>query len=358
LGGAQVHVRDLAVALQKRGNDVSVLAGGGGVLFDALLEHGVFCRKLEQLVHPIKPLRDGAAFREIKTALRDLKPDLVTTHSNKAGLLGRFAARSLNIPVIHTSHGFLFSDSPDSPRGLFYRLMEKIAARAGDKVIAVAESEFKTAESLHVIPAEKLTMVHNGLGEADLPRLQADPALEPPRLVMVARFAAPKDQATLLQALGRLKEKLWTLTLVGDGRGRSAAEKMAGELGLSERVEFLGVREDTASILASSQVFVLSSRREGFPLSILEAMRAGLPVIASDVGGVGEAVEDGKTGFTVPVADVDALSERLGRLIDDPALRQRMGEAGRERFLNRFTLDQMVKKTLAVYNDVLSKRGC
>ena len=358
MGGAQVHVRDLAVALQKRGNDVSVLAGGGGVLFDSLLEHGVFCRKLEQLVHPIKPLRDGAAFREIKTALSDLMPDLVTTHSNKAGLLGRLAARSLHIPVIHTSHGFLFSDNPDSPRGLFYRLMEKIAARAGDKVIAVAESEFKTAESLHVVPAKKLTVVHNGLGEIALPQQKADPALEPPRLVMVARFAAPKDQATLLQALGRLKEKLWTLTLVGDGKGRSAAEKMAGELGLSGRVEFLGVREDTASILASGQVFVLSSRREGFPLSILEAMRAGLPVIASDVGGVGEAVEEGKTGFTVLAADVDALSDRLGRLIDDPALRQTMGEAGRERYLNMFTLDQMVDKTLAVYHDVLSQRGC
>ncbi len=120
----------------------------------------------------------------------------------------------------------------------------------------------------------------------------------------------------------------------------------------------MGVRDDTATILASSQVFVLSSRREGFPLSILEAMRAGLPVIASDVGGVGEAVEEGKTGFVVPPADVDALSDRLSRFIDSPLLRQTMGEAGRKRFLNMFTLEQMVEKTLAVYHDVLSQRGC
>jgi len=330
-----------------------VLAGGDGPLFDALLEKGVPCQKLKKLVYPIDPLRDWLAFREIRKKLLELKPDLVTTHSNKAGMLGRMAARSLNIPAIHTSHGFLFSDSPNSPRGLFYRLMEKIAARAANRVIAVAESEFQAAKSLNVIPAARMRVVHNGLPDISFPHA-VNPAAEPPCLVMVARFSEPKDHLTLLQALDALKDKKWHLTLIGDGEGRAKAAKTAAELGISERVDFAGVQEDVTSILSSSQIFVLTSKREGFPISVLEAMRAGLPVIASDVGGIKEAVEDGKTGFVVPSEDINALQDVISQLIEDPGLRQSMGEAGRERFLSHFTLEKMTEKTLAVYRSVLS----
>ncbi len=331
-----------------------MLAGGGGVLFDALNRKGVPCRKLEKLVYPIRPLQDMAAFREIRAVLSKTRPDLVTTHSNKAGLLGRLAARSLNIPSVHTSHGFLFSANPKSPGGLFYRLVEKIAARVSERVIAVAESEFKTAASLRVITPSKMTVVHNGLPELKPPRT-AEPATVPPRLVMVARFAEPKDHLTLLQALGAFKEKSWTLSLVGDGKGRSRAERIAAEEGISKQVEFLGVREDLPAILSESQVFVLSSRREGFPLSVLEAMRAGLPVVASHVGGISEAVEEGISGFLFPPADVEALQCCLGKLLADPSLRQSMGKAGRKRFLKYFTLDRMVEETMAVYRSVTGR---
>lgn len=331
-----------------------MLAGGGGVLFDALKEKGVPCRKLEKLVHPIRPLQDMAAFREIRAVLSKTRPDLVTTHSNKAGLLGRLAARSLHIPAVHTSHGFLFSANPKSPGGHFYRLMEKIAARVSERIIAVAESEFKTAENLRVITPSKMTVVHNGLPELN-PPLTAEPATDPPRLVMVARFAEPKDHLTLLQALGAFKEKSWTLSLVGDGEGRSRAEKITAEEGISKQVEFLGGREDVPAILNESQVFVLSSRREGFPLSVLEAMRAGLPVVASHVGGISEAVEEGISGFLFPPGDVEALQCCLGKLLDDPSLRQSMGEAGRKRFLKYFTLDRMVEETIAVYRSVTGR---
>lgn len=349
-----MHVRDLAAALVERGEDVTVLAGGGGVLFKALAGKGVPCRKLEKLVHPIRPRRDWAAFKEIRAALQELKPDLVTTHSNKAGLLGRYAARLLNIPVVHTSHGFLFSRRPHSPAGRFYRLVESAAARAASRVIAVSESEFTAAKSLGVIAAEKMTVVHNGLPDLS-PPLTAAPAVDPPALAMVARFAEPKDHLTLLRSLGGLRDQPWSLALIGDGPGRSEAEKLARGLGIADRVEFKGVREDVPAILASSQVFVLSSKREGFPLSVLEAMRAGLPVAASRVGGVGEAVEDGKTGFLFPPGDVGALRDSLGSLLKDPSLRESMGRAGRKRFLDHFTLDKMVEKTMEVYRIITAK---
>ena len=344
-------MRDLAVALKERGEAVTVLAGGGGVLFDALEDKGVDCRKLENLVHPIHPVRDLAAYKEIRAVLRDLTPDLVTTHSNKAGLLGRLAARSLGIPVIHTSHGLLFSGRESSAPGLFYRFVEKFAAGAADKVIVVAESEYSLAERLGVISSSKMVLVHNGLPDCSPPVL-ADPGIDPPQLIMVARFADPKDHYTLLKALVRLKDLNWTLTLVGDGTGRRDAEELSAELDIKDRVNFTGVREDVFRLLADSQVFILSSKREGFPLSILEAMRVGLPVVAADVGGVCEAVEEGQSGFLFPPGDADRLAEKLRRLLGDPLLRKRMGRAGRESFLKNFTLDQMVDKTISVYKSV------
>ncbi len=352
LGGAQVHVLELASALKERGFTVQVLAGSGGVLFEALEQLGITCRKLEKMVHPIKPGRDLAALKELRRVLQDLKPDLVTTHSNKAGFLGRLAARSLNIPVVHTSHGFLFNQNMRTTAGRFYRFLEKRAARVGDRVIAVSESEFEAARTLGVIPAEKMVVVHNGLpdlGES----FRAELGKEPPRLVMVARFAPPKDHETLLKALGGLKDKQWTLDLVGDGPALKKTEELAGKLGLSERVNFLGIRGDVAQVLAGAQLFVLSSKREGFPLSILEAMRAGLPVVAARVGGVAEAVAEGESGLLFTPGEAGCLEEKLEIFIDNPEQRKTMGDAGRERFVKYFTLDQMVEKTLSVYTSLL-----
>lgn len=348
-----MHVRDLTGALVEQGEDVTVLAGGGGILFKQLAKTGVPCRIVKHLIHPIRPLQDLAAYREIKQALHELQPDLVTTHSNKAGLLGRLAARSLSIPVVHTSHGFLFSSRSNSPAGWFYRLMEKLASSCSDRVIAVCENEFKIAERFKVIPPEKMVVVHNGLPDLQ-PLVIAQPDADPPHLIMVARFAAPKDHQTLIKALGSLKELLWSLTLIGDGDGRRDNEQLAVELGIRERIDFLGVREDVTALLAASQIFVLSTRREGFPLSVLEAMRAGLTVVATNVGGISEAVEHGKTGLLFPAGDVTALQGHLASLIKAPGLRLAMGQSGRERFLERFNLAQMVEKTTAVYRDILS----
>ncbi len=351
LGGAQSHVRDLAPALKFGGFEVVVLGGLGGVLFDQLEARAVCCRKLENLVHPIRPLADWRAIGEIRAVLRELKPDLVATHSNKAGLLGRFAARSLGIPAVHTSHGFLFSGKKLNISGHFYRVIEKIAARFCIAVIAVSDSEYSYAVDLKVIPREKLVVVHNGIPDLS-ERFIAKPGQEPARLIMVARFAEPKDHETLLRALGNLKKLNWSLQMVGDGDKKPAAEELAVKLGIAARVHFVGVREDVEALLAESSLFVLSTRREGFPISILEAMRAGLPVVAADCGGIGEAVADGETGLLFPPGDPDALKNCLEKLIKNPALRHKMGQAGRERYLDHFTLEQMVGKTTAVYKTI------
>jgi glycosyltransferase involved in cell wall biosynthesis len=191
----------------------------------------------------------------------------------------------------------------------------------------------------------------------DIPAgLQADPSRSPVKLIMIARFEAQKDHGTLLRALGGLRDHQWELDIVGDGPLRQDMEALASSLSIRERVHFLGQRTDVDHLLAKAQISVLASNWEGFPLSILEAMRAGLPIVASNVGGVAEAVEENQTGYVVPRGDVESFRARVADLLDSSALRSRLGAAGRRRYEEQFTLGRLVEKTLAVYGDVLGQK--
>ena len=355
IGGAQVHVRDLALGLIRDGHQVTVLAGGTGPFAKELEAHNIRYQPLCHLVRPIRPLTDLRALIELRSALKSIGPDLVATHSSKAGWLGRLAARSLNMPVVFTAHGWAFTDGvPEKERRLFL-MAERLAGRLADRIITVSEFDRSLALRYGVASEDKVVAVHNGVADV-AEGLLARADCSPPHIIMVARFDEQKDHRTLLRALARLSELPWTLELVGDGGLRPHMEALAAQLGIADRVRFAGVSQAVAERLARAQLFVLISRWEGFPLTILEAMRAGLPVVASDVGGVREAVVDGETGFLVPREDVDALAKRLRTLILDASLRRRMGGLGRQRFLQEFTFERMYRKTLQVYEDALRTR--
>jgi glycosyltransferase involved in cell wall biosynthesis len=179
--------------------------------------------------------------------------------------------------------------------------------------------------------------------------LRADPGREPVRIVSVARMEPPKDPRTLVEALAALRSAPWELDLVGDGPLRPEVRNLAARLGIAERVHMLGYLPDPARVLGRARIFALSSRSEAFPRSVLEALRAGLPVVASRVGGVSEAVNDGASGLLVPPSDPAALASALGRLIADAALRRAMGECARAAYEERFTLTRMVDETEALY---------
>jgi glycosyltransferase involved in cell wall biosynthesis len=169
---------------------------------------------------------------------------------------------------------------------------------------------------------------------------------------MVARFEPQKDHTTLLHALAGLRQEPWHLDLIGDGPLLSHTEALTRQLGLRGRIQFWGQRMDVEARLAQAQVALLITNWEGFPRSILEAMRAGLPVVSSAVGGIAESVRNGQTGFTVPQGDVEGLRQRLKELLDDPGLRLRMGRSGRELYEQRFTLTHTVERTFAIYAEV------
>jgi glycosyltransferase involved in cell wall biosynthesis len=288
---------------------------------------------------------------EIAGILRRVKPDLVHLHSSKAGALGRLAARVAGVPVVFTAHGWAFADGSSWPRKLVAVPSELVAGELGDRIIAVSEADRQLALRFH-IGGGRITLVRNGI--EDVPERAAPESGDEVRLVMVARFTAQKDHATLIQAMQGVRGS-WRLLLVGDGPLRGGMEAMAARLGIGDRVDFLGNRLDVPRLLADAHVFVLASRWEGLPISILEGMRAGLPIVASDVGGVAETIEQGANGFFMPSEDVEALRVPLQRLVADRALRGRQGARSRARYESEFTARRMYQETRRVYESVLGQ---
>jgi glycosyltransferase involved in cell wall biosynthesis len=354
LGGAQIHVRDLASALKEAGHDVVVLAGGGGVLARQLEERGVEIVTLRHMARSIRPLSDFLALRELVGHLRRIRPDIISTHSSKAGILGRVAGRRLGIPTITTAHGWLFHLPLSGRRQKAVWRIERSMAPLARRIVTVCESDRDLAIASGVSSADRFVTIHNAM--PDLKDCIADPGGGPPRLLMVARFAPQKDHETLFRALANLLDLDWKLDLVGTGPREEAGRALAESLGLSDRIRFLGMREDVPALMAASQIYLLVSHWEGFPRSILEALRGGLPVVATDVGGVREAVIEAETGLLIPENDDVLLADRLRLLVEDPSLRTSMGRAARKHYEANFTFDRLVGETVSLYQSVSSER--
>jgi glycosyltransferase involved in cell wall biosynthesis len=355
IGGAQIHVRDIAAAMRDRGHDVVVMTAGSGPFLAELERAGLPTVVLRHLTVPIRPLRDLRALREMRAALTAFRPDLIAAHSAKAGVIGRMAGRLMGVPVIVTTHGWSFTTGVPPLKAAVYRGIERITGMfPADKTINVSEFDRQLAVRAGILRDDQVVTVHNGMPDV-APELRADPGRQPPRMVMVARYGAQKDHPTLLRALAELRDLPWEVDLVGDGPLIEQTRALAASLGLAGRVHFLGQRMDVDRLLARAQVSLLITNWEGFPLSILESMRARLPVVASAVGGVPESVRDGETGYLVPPGEAAPLRDRLRELLTQPALRVRLGEAGREYYASHFTLEHTVSNTLAVYRDVLRR---
>jgi glycosyltransferase involved in cell wall biosynthesis len=355
LGGAQSHVRELSLELRRLGHEVTVITGAPGIFTDQLRQAEIPWVPVRSLVRPLRPHRDLAAFVELWSVLRQLTPDLVCAHTAKAGSLGRAVARLQNIPSVFTPHGWSMFDRSSLKWNPLFGWAEYLAGRLGTRVINVCEFERQFAQQWRVCPANKLEVVHNGIAEIPLTRVRPIDT-QPPLIVMVARFASQKDHATLLQALSRLLCMEWSLLLVGTGELEPQVTAQIAALGLSDRVRILPAESNVGPLLMEAQIFVLSTHFEALPISILEAMRAGLPVVATDVGGISESVREGETGLLTPHRDVDALRDALARLIAEPALRLALGTAGRHLWRAQFTASKMAARTVEVYKRALSQQ--
>jgi glycosyltransferase involved in cell wall biosynthesis len=350
IGGAQIHVRDLSLWLRQNGHDPIVVTGARGPICKTLDDASIQVMEIRDLIRPIRPLKDTRAILEISRTLQACAPDVVSCHSSKAGILGRIAARSMGIPVIFTAHGWAFTDGVPGVQRLAYKMIERACGSLCDHIVTVCHYDRQLALSAGIAPASRITTVHNGMPLLPPVRREAA-AAGPVRIGMVARFDTQKDHDTLLRALVRLSHKDWRLHLIGGGDASSTA-RMAAKLNIMDRIEFMGESSNVPALLAELDVFCLISRWEGFPRSILEAMRASLPVVASDVAGVRESVEDTVNGYVVPVGDDRLLAKSLEHLLDSPGLRIAMGSRGRARFESSFTIEHMLLPTLRIYHAV------
>lgn len=335
VGGAQTYVASLLPALTAR-FEVVVAAHGPGPLVEAAVAAGARVVELRQVRRSLNPVRDLFGLIELIRLFRRERPALVHLNSSKVGILGRLAAAVARVPVrIVTVNGWAFS-AHTGLEAAFYRLVSRLVRPLATAIICVSEAERALGLGAGACSLGQAVVIPNGVPIPPDPG--ARPDREPPILITVTRLQAPKDTVTLIRALRRLEEDCRCL-VVGDGPERSAVEDAAARHDGRSRVELLGERGDVNALLAKSDLFVLASRSEGLPLSILEAMAAGLPVIASAVGGVPELVQDGETGRLVAAGDERALADAIDEALADAELRARWGAAGRERAIARFSVD-------------------
>jgi len=351
LGGAQVHLLDLIRGFRDH-HEICLGVGDRGYLTDAAESLGVRYEVIPGLIHAMQPHVDVRGLFNITRLIRRLKPDLVHAHTSKAGVLGRIAARIAGVPAVFTAHTWCFAEGVSWKWRLVGVPAERLSGRVGSAIITVSDANRRLALDFRVAHHGRIITVHNGVPDTPLRANPDSTGLV--RLVMVARFVPQKAQSLLLRAVARRNLPV-TIDFVGDGETRPALEILAQELGLGDRVRFLGNRKDVAAILAQSHIFVLPTNWEGFPLSVLEAMRAGLPVVASRVGGIEEAVADGETGHLVPPGDQEAFENALSTVVNNRAVRISMGEAGRAKYEREFTISAMLRKTQQVYTQVKSR---
>lgn len=362
-GGGAAHVRDLALGLDAARYRVQVAMpeDGGNVRRRDFEGAGIAFHAID--------IAAGLSRRAL-THVRRLaaRADLVHVHGARAALFGRLAASSLGRRrprVVFTVHGFAAPHYP-RPRRDAQLAVERLLAPWTDAVICVSQAERASLQAAGIGRHERTRVVYNGIPmEAEKPphddRVRAALGIShtAPLITTVSRLYIPRDFTTLLHAFCRVQADVPNahLLIVGDGPHRPSVEAQVAELGLDSRVSMAGIRRDVLSILAASDIYVLATAGwEGLPLTILEAMACALPVVASDVGGVPEALEHGASGLIVPPRQPDELAAALLRLLNDRAEAHAMGARGRERVLARFTIERMVAETEAIYRNVLEGR--
>ena len=369
IGGPAIHALLLTQGLRARGYETLLVAGregpGEGSLGDLAAQKGVGPLFLPEMGREVRPGRDLVALFRLLRLFRQRQPEIVHTHTAKAGAIGRVAAKLAGIPIIiHTFHGHVFHGYFSRGMTRIFLAIERRLAVASTKVLAVSEMQRRELLCLRIGSPESVVVMPLGLeldgllrsdrrrGEIRR-RLGASP--EVPLIGVIARLVTIKDLSTFLEAASALHRSRPDVRflIVGDGELRSRLEQEAHALGLDQCVHFLGWQRDLEPIYADLDLVVLSSLNEGTPVSLIEGMAAGLPVVATEVGGVPDLVEHGKTGLLVPPKDSKALSAAMEALLGDPERRREMGRLGREAVYPKYSDAALIDRMDRLYSSLL-----
>jgi glycosyltransferase involved in cell wall biosynthesis len=380
IGGPSIQAIALSDRLSARGFETELVygrlgAGEGDMRY--LFAPGLRTRYLSSLRRPVAPLHDPVALARLIDIMRDVRPHIVHTHMAKAGTVGRLAAAAYNATVgrgnrariVHTYHGHVLEGYFDSRTAKFFTAAERQLAKFSDAIVAISPqirdellTDFRIgrADQYRVIPLGfDLTALAAIDGAArHHARVTLDVPAEAHVVSTVGRLTAIKQHDLFLEAAALVAQRdpQALFLIVGDGDLRGDLERTAARLGLTPRVRFLGWRRDLATVYGATDVFMLTSRNEGTPVALIESLAAGVPGVSTDVGGVGDVIDDiheGAIGLLAPSGDARTLADHTLSLLANPDERRRMGESGRRSVTARYTLHRLVANVERLYRELL-----
>jgi len=381
LGGAQENTLITCKLLAQRGYDVTLITGPAigpeGELFEQTRNQNYKTIVIDKLRRPICPIYDTISYYQVKKHLKHIKPDIVHTHSAKAGILGRFAAKDLkgkwgeNLPaVVHTIHGLAFHPYQNEWLNKFYIAVEKAAARRTDFFISVADAMTAKAAAVGVAKKEKFCTAYSAIEEDDFLRPIPDERRKEFRnkygiseeaivLVTIARLFMLKGHEYIIASAKELSKRFENVVwlFVGDGNLAENFKRQVREMGLAGRIKFTGLLppEQIPLAIQSSDILVHCSLREGLARTLPQAMLCSKPVVSFDVDGAREVVNE-TTGRLIEPENIEQLTEACAELIENKDLRDELGKAGRESVKEKFAPDTMVDTIEAVYQKLLEKK--
>jgi glycosyltransferase involved in cell wall biosynthesis len=373
VGGPALHVAYLTAGLADRGYETTLVAGtlayGEESMASVSEARGVRIETLPALHREIGPLRDARAILRLARLIREQRPAILHTHTAKAGAVGRIAALlagGARPPiVVHTFHGHVLRGYFNPVTTFGFRTLERWLARITTALIAVSPEVRDDLVKLRVAPASKFAIVRLGIELDERTDVSSAARAETRRQLgigeaafvvgWVGRMTAVKRTDDVIRALRGLVDRGVDayVCLVGDGPDRDHLERYAHELGVVKRCLFVGYQSDVARFYSAIDALVLPSVNEGTPVSVIEALAARRPVVATRVGGTPDVIRDGVDGYLVDVGDTNALSERLAGLASDPEHRARMGSEGHERVLARYAVERLVDDIDLLYRSLL-----
>ena len=361
-----------AQLLRAEGWDVDVVSGpqtgSEGSLIETVRERGIPLILEPTLVREVNPVKDFLAIFRLARLMRQGQYQIVHTHSSKAGIVGRWAAKLAGVPIIvHTVHGWGHHDYQQPLVRFYYILLEKLTLPITDKLIAVTGKDIDKGLRDGIGHRSDYLVIRSGIeldrfGHPQVSRDETRAAwgipLDVPLIGSVTRLSPQKAPLDFVRAAALVAQRYPNayFMMVGDGPLRSEVEQLAAELGIAERLVLTGLRRDVPELLAAFDLFALSSLWEGLPRVLLQAMATSLPIVATACDGSAEAIETGVNGFLVPPGEPAQLAEKLCQLLDQPALAQQMGAAGYAR-VEEFSDRGMVKAIAALYAELLKTKG-
>ena len=369
LGGAQKQLLSLVRGLDKEKFNPYILTAYDGLLVDAAQDiEGLKLIRCRFLDRPIQPFKDILALFFIYRFIKNNHIDIVHTHSSKAGILGRLAAKAAGVRnIIHTVHGWSFHNYQSKITYHFYLFLEKLCASFSSAIIVVSQWDKRLGSQQAVGTQDKYKLIRYAVNYEEFKNnpeavgVRKEFGLSEADLVigMVACFKRQKSPLDFIKLASAIKKDFGEVKfiLVGDGVLRKQVSVLIKKLNLKKQIILTGWRNDIARILSGLDIFVLTSLWEGSPIVVLEAMAAGLPVVATDTGGISEIVGHGKTGYLVKPRDIEAFQDRLRELLMKPDLRKEFGKfAVLALDPNAYSLANMLKNTTGLYLDLFYRR--